>query len=67
MREWLLVGKQIASGESCSKLISPVPFTVGRRPNASLTVPRTTISGLHAELFTVEEQLFVRDLNSTPA
>lgn len=30
-----------------------------------MTIPRTTVSGLHAELFSVGEQLFVRDLNST--
>ena len=65
MREWLLVGKIGSSGESCTKLIDPVPFRVGRRPEASLMVPRTTISGLHAELFTAEDRLFVRDLNST--
>ncbi|MEI8382187.1 MAG: EAL domain-containing protein [Planctomycetota bacterium] len=65
MREWLLVGKIGSSGESCTKLIDPVPFRVGRRPEASLMVPRTTISGLHAELFTADDRLFVRDLNST--
>ena len=65
MREWLLVGKIGSSGESCTKLIDPVPFRVGRRPEASLMVPRTTVSGLHAELFTTDDRLFVRDLNST--
>jgi len=65
VREWLLVGKIGSSGESCTKLIDPVPFRVGRRPEASLMVPRTTISGLHAELFTADDRLFVRDLNST--
>ncbi len=65
MREWLLVGKMSASGESCTKLIAPIPFRVGRRPEASLMLPRATISGLHAELFTVDDRLFARDLGST--
>ncbi len=65
MRKWLLVGKMSTSGESCVKLIDPVPFRVGRRPEASLTLPRSTVSGLHAELFTADERLFVRDLKST--
>ena len=65
MQQWLLIGKLSASGENCSKLIDPVPFRVGRRPDASLTLPRVTVSGSHAELFTVDERLFVRDLGST--
>jgi EAL domain-containing protein (putative c-di-GMP-specific phosphodiesterase class I) len=65
MREWLLVGKMGASGDSYTKLIDPVPFRVGRRPNASLTVPRASVSGLHAELFTQDDRLYARDLNST--
>ncbi len=65
MREWVLVGKMTSSGGSYSKLIDPVPFRVGRRPEASLTVPRASVSGLHAELFTVDERLFARDLKST--
>lgn len=65
MREWLLVGKMSASGESCTKLIDPIPFRVGRRPEASLMLPRVTVSGLHAELFTEGDRLFARDLGST--
>lgn len=65
MRQWLLVGKMSASGESSSKLIDPVPFRVGRRPEASLTLPRATVSGLHAELFVEDDRLYVRDLGST--
>jgi len=65
MSKWLLVGKVSTTGESCAKLIDPTPFRVGRRPEASLTIPRTTVSGLHAELFTVDDELFVRDLKST--
>ena len=65
MREWLLAGKMSTSGESYTKLIDPIPFRVGRRPEASLTIPRAAVSGMHAELFTVGERLFVRDLKST--
>lgn len=65
MRQWSLVGNFGAAGDSRSKAIEPVPFRVGRRPDASLTLPRATVSGLHAELFLVDDRLFVRDLNST--
>lgn len=65
MRQWLLVGKFGASNESRSKLIEPFPFRVGRRPQASLTIPRPTVSGLHAELLAIGERLFLCDLGST--
>jgi EAL domain-containing protein (putative c-di-GMP-specific phosphodiesterase class I) len=66
MKHWLLVGKFGSSGEINSLVIDPVPFRIGRRPEAALTLPRATVSGMHAELFTKDEdQLFVRDLGST--
>jgi EAL domain-containing protein (putative c-di-GMP-specific phosphodiesterase class I) len=65
MQQWLLIGSMHALGESCNKLIDPVPFRIGRRPDASLTLPRASVSGIHAELFTIGDQLFARDLGST--
>ncbi len=65
MQPWSLTGRMTASGEICSKLVDPVPFRIGRRPDASLTLSRASVSGMHAELFTVGDQLYVRDLGST--
>ncbi|MDX1966355.1 MAG: EAL domain-containing protein [Planctomycetaceae bacterium] len=65
MQQWMLVGKFGALGDNRSKLIDPIPFRVGRRPEAALTLPRATVSGMHAEIFTEEKRLFVRDLRST--
>jgi EAL domain-containing protein (putative c-di-GMP-specific phosphodiesterase class I) len=65
MKRWMLVGKLGATGDSGSRAIDPVPFRIGRRSDAALTLPRATISGMHAELFTREEKLFLRDLGST--
>jgi len=41
------------------------PFTVGRRPDRSLTLPSATVSGKHAEFLIEGEQLYVHDLGST--
>lgn len=66
MKRWMLVGKFGSTGECSSRTIDPVPFRIGRRPEAALTVPRATISGMHAELFIQDQDLlFVRDLGST--
>jgi len=65
MQQWLLTGRMTASGESSSKLIDPLPFRIGRRPDASLTLPRTSVSSMHAELFAVDDRLYARDLGST--
>lgn len=54
-----------ASGESGSKLIDPTPFRIGRRPDASLTLSRASVSSQHAELFIVDDRLYARDLGST--
>lgn len=48
-----------------SVLVSPFPFSVGRRPGCSLQLNYKTISGNHAELRLDNEQLWVIDLNST--
>lgn len=65
MHDWVLVGKFGLSGDARGKLIDPTPFRVGRRAEASLTLPRATVSGLHAELEIREDRLYVRDLAST--
>lgn len=62
---WLLSG-QIGPNEPVRKVrISSSPFTIGRRPDASLTISSPTISNLHAELELRDESLILRDLGST--
>ena len=40
-------------------------FVIGRRPGCDLQVFSQCVSGRHAEILLVGEQLFIRDLNST--
>ena len=65
MPPWNLIGHLSVSGEESSVVIDRVPYLIGRRPDAALTLPRASVSGLHAELFTDGDKLFVRDLGST--
>lgn len=46
-------------------VVSPVPFTIGRRPGSSLQINSRTISGTHATLFTSADELWVEDNGST--
>src|SRR5262245_61084543 len=62
---WLLEGKFGTNGVHASRVITPIPFRVGRRSDATLCLPRATVSGLHAELRVRKDRLFVRDLQST--
>ncbi|MCA9117544.1 MAG: EAL domain-containing protein [Planctomycetaceae bacterium] len=45
--------------------LSPFPFRVGRSPGLSLTLPRQTVSGVHAEFVQCDDTIVVRDLRST--
>ena len=45
--------------------MTPVPFSVGRRPGCSLQLNYKTISGNHADLSSDSGQLWVTDLGST--
>ncbi len=62
---WHLSGRLSSELEPQDYLLAPLPFRVGRRPGLSLTIPRETVSGLHAEFFEQDQRLYVRDLNST--
>lgn len=64
-RQWALTGRFGAGMESRVIPVTPLPFTIGRRPDASLTLSRPTVSGLHAELVCRDNQLYVRDYGST--
>ena len=65
MKRWMLGGNLGANGEYGNRVIEPSPFRIGRRLEATLRLPRTTVSGLHAELSVRQDRLFVRDLAST--
>ncbi len=57
-----------SAGENTSNqrvnVVGPA-FTVGRHPSSNLCLSDTTVSGRHAEIVTINRDLFVRDLNST--
>ncbi len=62
---WVLMGKLSSAEVPSMTVIEPLPFLIGRRADVSLTLPRQTISGVHAEIFQTEAGLFIRDLGST--
>ena len=64
-QEWVLSGRPIEGEDSRSFPLSTFPFRVGRKSGLSLTLPRSTVSGLHAEFFETDQKLFIRDLAST--
>lgn len=45
--------------------ISTQPFSVGRQSSASLVIPNSTVSGMHAELILAGDKLLIRDCGST--
>lgn len=62
---WFLSG-QPGPGEPLRHVpIHSSPFVIGRRADASLSLPCQTVSGRHAEIIEGQEGLLLRDLNST--
>jgi EAL domain-containing protein (putative c-di-GMP-specific phosphodiesterase class I) len=62
---WFLAG-QLSDAEPVRLVpINSTPFHVGRRPGLALSIPRRTVSGLHAEIVVDGESLLLRDLEST--
>jgi EAL domain-containing protein (putative c-di-GMP-specific phosphodiesterase class I) len=62
---WLLSG-QLADDQPMRHVrVGASRFTVGRRPDASLSIPSPTVSREHAELTVVERGMLLRDLGST--
>lgn len=65
---WFLVG-QIHAGSSGGDVqhipLNVSPFTVGRRPDACLSLPLPTVSTNHAEIVSEDGALTLRDLGST--
>lgn len=62
---WVLSGQFVDGGELCSFALSSLPFCVGRKAGLALTLPRSTVSSVHAEFFKTDQGLFIRDLGST--
>jgi EAL domain-containing protein (putative c-di-GMP-specific phosphodiesterase class I) len=62
---WFLVGKLGGAGLLQRLPISSFPFSVGRKPGASLCIPVPHLSKEHAEFFEQGNELWVRDTGST--
>lgn len=62
---WVLIRCASDSSSVQRTLISSHSFTIGRNSACNLTVSDPTVSGRHAELITIDQDLFIRDLNST--
>ena len=63
--EWVLTGRPGDAGNPRDFVVTHFPFRVGRKQGMSLTLPRATVSGMHAEFVEKNRTLWVRDLNST--
>lgn len=62
---WYLSGC-LAAGRPIEKFaINVAAFVIGRRPGVSLMVPSPRVSGRHAEILVIGENLLIRDLGST--
>lgn len=61
---WLLCGHLHEDEPVRNIRVDSSPFVIGRRDDASLTIPCPTVSGQHAEMIVHDNQLFVRDLES---
>jgi EAL domain-containing protein (putative c-di-GMP-specific phosphodiesterase class I) len=44
--------------------LTPLPFRIGRNPSSHLVVYTRQVSMAHAEIFRVDKQYFIRDLNT---
>lgn len=62
---WFLTTNALLPGSVEFIELAPLPFQVGRRSDMPLSIPRATVSSLHAEFFERDGNLFVRDLKST--
>lgn len=62
---WVLSRNGGESGTHLRVNVVGPSFTVGRHPSSNLCLSDTTVSGRHAEVLTINRDLFVRDLSST--
>jgi EAL domain-containing protein (putative c-di-GMP-specific phosphodiesterase class I) len=62
---WYLSGC-VTTGRPIEKFpINVATFVLGRRPGVSLMLPSARVSGRHAEILVIGENLLIRDLGST--
>ena len=64
-KQWALEGQPHEGASTQRVAVAKHPFTIGRNPENSLTLANSTVSGFHAELVLVDNEIFVRDLDST--
>ncbi|HEX3598763.1 MAG TPA: EAL domain-containing protein [Lacipirellulaceae bacterium] len=62
---WLLSGQMADDQPVRHARVDSARFVVGRKPEASLSIPSPTVSREHAELTVVDRGLLLRDLGST--
>lgn len=62
---WSLVRRSENGEEEISTNIVSGRMSVGRRPNNALCVNHRTVSGLHAQLTMIDEDLLLEDMQST--
>jgi EAL domain-containing protein (putative c-di-GMP-specific phosphodiesterase class I) len=62
---WVLTRSGGENGTNLRVNVVGPSFTVGRHPSSNLCLSDGTVSGRHAEVLTINRDLFVRDLNST--
>ena len=62
---WFLEGWGTGHGSPWLVAVSPLPFRIGRRPDLELPLSSALVSKLHAEIFSADGRLFVRDHGST--
>jgi EAL domain-containing protein (putative c-di-GMP-specific phosphodiesterase class I) len=63
-RNWFLTTNALGGHLELIEL-ALFPFRMGRKPDISLPIPRSTVSSQHAEIFVREGNLWIRDLKST--
>lgn len=62
---WVLSRSGGENGTNQRVNVAGPSFTIGRHPSSNLCLSDATVSGRHAEVLTINRDLFVRDLNST--
>lgn len=62
---WVLCRNGSDNGTNHRVNVVGPSFTIGRHSSSNLSLSDTTVSGRHAEIVTINRDLFVRDLNST--
>lgn len=62
---WSLLSRSESGADHHRTPVSTHGLTVGRHPQNELCVTDVTVSGRHAQLFCIQNDLFVKDLGST--